>query len=749
MTGPALRRWWWPGSLLREWWIIGLGLSLLAGLLAFDGTLRRADAGFYDLLRQVDGRAPDPAILLVTLDDASLHEVGPWPWPRERHAELIARLEAAGARIIGYDVLFLEPKPGDAALAQAMQGRTPVFLPFVVERPGLNGADHDIAMPVPLLRRAAAGMGHVSVAGDPDGPVRHGWLWDGGPAEGLPHLMLRVGERMGISPPQGTGAPVLIPFTGPSGHYPSISAAAVLGGQVPPELLRGRVILVGATAPGLGDQHPVAVGRGGTMAGVELQANLLDGLLHDRLIREGGVMAALLAALPALWIMLVALRLLTPRRSLLVLGMLLLLLLGGSAVALLLLRFWVPPATAVATLLLVYPLWSWRRLAATHGFMTEELERLRREPDMLAIGRLSDPGVDPVTRQMQLLEDAIGRLRDLRAFIASILNQLPDMVVVTDGAGRILFSNSSAPLTATPPRQGAPLATLLADLRPAPGHAMPEARGASSSILLTADDRALSCSLAPWTDGSGQAAGWIARFSDITALRAIEAQREEMLRFLTHDMRSPQASILACLSTAAEGEIDAGLSARIAAYARRTLDLADGFVRLARAEMQRYGLEPVSMADIMVDAADDLWPQAQGAGVRIVTQGEGLDIWGLGDRSLLTRVVINLLGNALKFSARGSEVRVAIDAVTLDGRDYALCTVEDDGPGVAPELLPTLFTRFASTHGAQGEGEGIGLGLAFVAAVARGHDGRVWCESEPGRGARFCLAIGLAPEEEA
>src|SRR6202007_3364671 len=110
----------------------------------------------------------------------------------------------------------------------------------------------------------------------------------------------------------------------------------------------------------------------------------------------------------------------------------------------------------------------------------------------------------------------------------------------TDGAGEILFANASAPLPGLMPRKGQPLAALLSTLHPAPGHAAP-AWGAllgESTILLTADDHALSYSLAPWTDDTGAAAGWIARISDITPLRAIEAQREEMLRFLTHDMRS-------------------------------------------------------------------------------------------------------------------------------------------------------------------------------------------------------------------
>ncbi|HEX7858277.1 MAG TPA: CHASE2 domain-containing protein [Sphingobium sp.] len=742
-----------PHRLLREWWIVGIAVTALAVLLAYDGTLRRADAAFYDLIRHVDGRAPDPALLIVTIDDESLARLGPWPWPRARHAELIERLNRAGARLVGYDVLFLEPKPGDEALATAMgrgaMGRgMPVFLPMAVERPGLNGADHFTRLPVPLLAHAAAGIGHVGVTGDIDGPVRHAWLWDGGPRDGMAHMVVQIARRLGVTPP-ASDAPILIPYTGPSGHYPMIDAAAVLAGQVPPELLRGRIILVGATAPGLGDQHPVAVGAGGTMAGVEVQANLLDGLLHRRLIREGGAAAALGLAVPSLWLMLLALRLWPPRRSLMMLGGLLFLLLAGSATALLVLRFWLPPAVAVAMLLLLYPLWSWRRLAAAHGYMTDELERLRQEPDLLAVHRVGDNSVDPVTRQSLLLQDAVGRLRALRAFISAVLDQLPDMVVVTDGAGEILFANASAPLPGLMPEKGQSLATLLSGLRPAPGHAVPDvgALRVEATILLTADDHALSYSLAPWTDDRGAAAGWIARISDITPLRAIEAQREEMLRFLTHDMRSPQASILACLSTAGAGEIDAGLADRIAAYARRTLDLADGFVRLARAETQRYPLAPVNLADIMIDAADDLWPQAKDKGVTIRTLGEEQEIDALADRSLLTRALINLLGNAVKYSAPGGEVRMAIGTTHLDGRAMALCTVEDDGQGVSPELAPIVFGRFASSHEGRGEGEGIGLGLAFVDAVARGHGGRVWCESEPGRGARFCLAIGLAEGE--
>lgn len=726
----------------REWWLIGLAITALAALLAWDGTLRRADAAFYDLLRHVDGRAPDPTLLIVAIDDESLRDEGPWPWPRARHAALLDRLRAAGARLVGYDVLFLESQPGDDALAAAMRRGMPVYLPLLVERPGMNGADHALRQPVLDLAAAAAGTGHVGVSGDPDGPVRHGWLWDGGRAQGVPHLALRIAAQLGVTPPDRADAPILIPYAGPSGHYPTISAAAILKGQVPPELLRGRAILVGATAPGLGDQHPVAVGPGGTMAGVEMQANLLDGLLHHRLIREGGGWAAFALAAPALWLLLFALAWAPPRRSLAILGLLLLLLLGGGALSLLVLRLWAPPATAVAMLLLLYPLWNWRRLAAAHRYMTAELERLGDEPTLLP-ARRSLAKLDPVSREAALLQDAIARLRDLSAFIAAILDQLPDRVVVTDREGRILFTNADAPIGGVAPREGQALAGLLVGLRPAPGHDAPDMLlQPQSTVLLTSDDRALSYSLASWSDGSGVVAGWLARFSDVTPLRAVEAQREEMLRFLTHDMRSPQASILACLSTAQAGEIEAGLSDRIAAYARRTLDLADGFVHLARAEAGGYRLEAIGLLDVMIDAADDLWPQASARGVVVQAEAEGGDVIGVGDRALLTRALVNLLGNAIRHSPAGGAVRMSVAVAPVEGRAMALLTVEDDGPGVAPEVAPKLFRRFASAP----DGVGVGLGLSFVDAVARGHGGRAWCESAAGKGARFCIAIALAEE---
>ena len=153
-------------------------LRLLAGLLAMtaaislSGWLQRIDFTIYDALLP-GGPAPSD-ILIVAIDDKSIAELGRWPWPRSLHAALLERLRAAGVRSVGLDLLLSEPDErspsADAALAAAMAAGPPTVLPsFATE-----AADGSLReqLPIPILARAAAGIGHVELAMDSDGIVR-------------------------------------------------------------------------------------------------------------------------------------------------------------------------------------------------------------------------------------------------------------------------------------------------------------------------------------------------------------------------------------------------------------------------------------------------------------------------------------------------------------------------------------------------------------------------------------------------
>ncbi|KAF1026800.1 MAG: Sensor histidine kinase CpxA [Burkholderia plantarii] len=219
-------------------------------------------------------------------------------------------------------------------------------------------------------------------------------------------------------------------------------------------------------------------------------------------------------------------------------------------------------------------------------------------------------------------------------------------------------------------------------------------------------------------------------------------QRDEALDFLSHDMRTPQASILALLDTYRDqhGEMPA-LLARIERHARRTLALADGFIHLTRAQSARRASETISLNEVLLDAADQLWEKAGSLGSRVSARVPDTECLCVGDRMMLTRALANLIDNALKYGPAGAEVR----CVLVDDGERWLVGVEDEGDGIAPELRASAtesFVRLAHGQATQQSPQkgGFGLGLAFVRTTAARHRGQILMRNTP-RG--FLSALSL------
>jgi CHASE2 domain-containing sensor protein/signal transduction histidine kinase len=757
--------------MLIEWWAVLIIATLaIIGISSLAPPVR-ADNLFYDMVLRLNPPPATQRVLIVAIDNRSQAEIGRWPWNRETHARLLDQLTASKAAAVGYDVLFPEAADpaSDAALAQALARNGRTVLASYIEVPGPNGSPALRVPPVPLLALEARGTGHVTTRPDRDGVVR-----------GIDRLSDREGQRdlhMGealaalatgkrgllLGPRPSPEAPVyarardLIPFAGPSGTYPQFSFVDVLEGRVPSDLIAGRVVLVGATAAGMGDRFSTPMsGTLETMAGVELHANYVDSLLADRMIKPVPPFVWLLFSLLPVWMLMMSLLFLGPRINLwlgvaLGLGVFLV-----TLVSLALFRVWLPPAMALIAVGLIYPLWGWRRLDLASRYMVAELKGLRSEPEMLPRQRAEVQG-DPVEKQIVLMHEAIRDVRDLRRFVAQSLDSLPDAAIVTDLDGQVMIANDAAdalfahrlagPLIGRPlpelfraldadPRLPDPRAVeLLAAMR---AQEVPPDGGYETRL---ADGTSLEIRVAFFTDAERRPLGWIARFADITQLRASERQREDALRLLTHDMRAPQASILAVLES--EGsKVPPDLARRLERYAHQTLSLADDFVHLARAESGRFVVETFNLSEAMLDAVDDLWPLADAKRIRIVSDVPEDEAMVTGDRALLTRAITNLLGNAIKYS----DERTTVEArIRLEGRDV-VCEIADQGRGIAPEDLGKLFEpfrRLAPPEGtpAAAAAPGAGLGLAFVKAVVERHRGRVTASSEEGRGSVFGMRL--------
>ena len=223
-----------------------------------------------------------------------------------------------------------------------------------------------------------------------------------------------------------------------------------------------------------------------------------------------------------------------------------------------------------------------------------------------------------------------------------------------------------------------------------------------------------------------------------------EAMLDRQRRFVadaSHELRTPLTSVLANLELLADSlhgeEGDAARSALRSSQRMRRL-VAD-LLLLARTDVGRVvAHEPCDLARIVVEAAGELGPVSARHEIVLDVAPAPLE----GARDELHRLTINLLENALRHTPAGTEIRVT----TRVQRGSVELVVEDDGPGVPSELLPTLFERFV--RGAGDRGGSFGLGLAIVKAVAESHGGSAIVENHAPHGARFIVRLPAATSAE-
>ncbi|HVI04614.1 MAG TPA: CHASE2 domain-containing protein, partial [Sphingomicrobium sp.] len=706
----------------------------------------RADNLVYDRLIRFQGVPADDRIILVAIDDESVARIGRFPWPRTVHAEFLKRLAAARPRAIIYDVLFVDPSPGDLDLAKAVSLARPI-LPVFMEVPGRNGAPVSVDQPLPELLRAGARVGQANVSPDDDGIVRRVNLVEGANGRLWPHVAAVAACRalgMACINPQGeTGPgyvrkqPYLIPFAGRRQHFRTVPFSAVLKGSVPDQFFKDRIVLVGATAAGLSDAYgtPMAE-RDALMPGVEVNANVLQGLVTGRVLSPASKAFRFIFALAPLWLLLAGFLLVRPRFNFFLGLSLALAVVAASALAFLEWHLWISPITALAGLLLIYPLWAWRRLEATSAFMRRELEHFHRDSDVFPSEHR--PALEPVQSDIDLLGHAVGRARDLQRVVGDTLKALPDASLVigaSDGVIQFLNDRGHDLLGDADGRHFSWIVERLAKNRQLLGTAAPGPDTLPTQII-DDEDRIFDVRWSPIHAHDGKLVSWVVRLADVTALQMANRQREEALQLLTHDMRSPQASIIAALKQS-PGAVEPRLAQGIEAYARRTLDLADGFVQLARAEAQPLHFEEINLVDALVDAIDDLWPLSSTKNIKVEIDSRESELLVSGDRGLVTRAIINLVGNAIKYSPSGSSVRCSVEPDQSKVR-IGVC---DSGPGLAEAQVANLFKPFE--QGGKSI-DGAGLGLAFVRSVALRHGGTISFRNNRGPGCCFELELPLA-----
>jgi heavy metal sensor kinase len=221
-------------------------------------------------------------------------------------------------------------------------------------------------------------------------------------------------------------------------------------------------------------------------------------------------------------------------------------------------------------------------------------------------------------------------------------------------------------------------------------------------------------------------------------------EKHRLIADASHELRTPLAVMRAEIDVSLRGDYLPPAACAVLESAREEVDrmsrTVDNLLTLAQVDEGRLQLlvTPVSLLDAIDAAARPLRPLAEAKDVELTVEGEPCSV--LADPQRLHQALTNFIENAIKFTQPGGEVRVT----TWRGRGEVGVTVSDNGPGMPAAARLHVFDRFYRVDHARGrEAGGSGLGLAICREVATAHGGRVWVDSEEGKGSEFSLALPL------
>jgi signal transduction histidine kinase len=262
--------------------------------------------------------------------------------------------------------------------------------------------------------------------------------------------------------------------------------------------------------------------------------------------------------------------------------------------------------------------------------------------------------------------------------------------------------------------------------------------GTRTPVLLTA---------APVRGPSGELRGGVLTFQDLSARQELERLKEEYVGLISHDLRTPLQTLSLRLELllrqlrARELQTETATAESLQRSVHRMGGMIDELLEGTRLESGRVELNraPVELQRLLAEVLERDVPPSERERFQLECPTAPRPV--LADAARLTRVVVNLLTNALKYSSPGSLVEVRL--VDEDAR--VVVTVKDSGPGLRPEEATHLFQKYYRTRSTARKSEGLGLGLYISRLIVEAHGGRIWVESTPGQGAAFSFSLPREP----
>jgi two-component system phosphate regulon sensor histidine kinase PhoR len=271
------------------------------------------------------------------------------------------------------------------------------------------------------------------------------------------------------------------------------------------------------------------------------------------------------------------------------------------------------------------------------------------------------------------------------------------------------------------------------------------------TVRTTSGERTFKITLSCVADKTNtRPAGVVAVLHDMTKEKEVAEMKNDFVSNVSHELRTPLASIKAYVEMLIDGEADDEKTQHefyevIQNEANRLSRLIDNILNISRIEsgLVKINKQPQSLAVIVKEAIEVIAPQARGKHITLNEQLTPVFYQTLADRDMLYQAVLNLLGNAVKYTPEGGTI--AIQNTVDEPRKRVSVRISDTGVGIPPKDLPFVFDKFFRVESNSRMAKGTGLGLSLVKHIIETvHHGRIFVESTQGKGSTFGFELDLA-----
>ena len=389
---------------------------------------------------------------------------------------------------------------------------------------------------------------------------------------------------------------------------------------------------------------------------------------------------------------------------------------------------------------------------------TEPVKRLTHLSRKMAQGELDQEiqitSRDEVGELARAFNQMAARLKEMVALItnerdrmATILSNIDDAIFMVDGDSKITTMNRAAENIFQVSEKKALGHTLIEivrdhELNDVLQRCLSTKKQQTGAVEIKPKKQFLAMIAIP-LQGEG---GCLVHIQDLTELRRLEMIRQDFISNISHELRTPIASVKALAETLNEGAIEdpsvaKDFLSKINAEADKLAQMVQELGELSRIESGEATLQKrrINIAEAIGRAVDRLRAQADRAGLNLNVAIPPTLPEVVADEARVEQILVNIIHNAIKFTPSGGRISISAKAKDND----ILVSVADTGIGIPPDDLPRIFERFYKAAKSR-TGGGTGLGLAIAKHIVEAHGGRIWAESVEGRGSTFNFTLPLA-----